>query len=80
MSTSQDCTSLGLLSDEYLTLKEASSLAVCDISPIALRAAIRRGQLAGRKFGNSWGIKCVDLCSYLNNRKVGRPKKPQSDT
>ncbi len=77
MLTLEDCKSLDIDPDEYLTLKEASALTVCDIEPVALRAAIHRGKLTGKKFGNTWGVKCKNLFDYLNNnnRKFGRPRK-----
>lgn len=61
--------------DEFLTLKEACSLPECDLKPVSLRTFISRGILPGKKYGNTWVIKRSDLFLYLDNRKVGRPRK-----
>lgn len=64
--------------DYQLTLEQAAKLPECNLRPVSLRAAIRRKQLIGVKYGNTWLVWKSDLLLYLNNRKVGRPRKPLS--
>lgn len=61
--------------EDRLTLKEAAALPGCPLKVESLRTAINRGKLPGRKYGNTWTITREDLIYYLENRKIGRPKK-----
>lgn len=57
--------------DEPLVLAEAARLA--GMTAEALKHAILRGRLGGRKIGRNWTTTLSELTAYLDSRKHGGP-------
>ena len=53
----------------------AEAAAELGLSPITIRAAIRRGHLPAAKVGRDWWVQTADLIAYraLHRGRVGRP-------
>src|ERR1035437_10319271 len=57
--------------DDPLTLADAAHVA--STTPEALKKAIERGRLGGRKIGRDWTTTTAELTEYLNSRKHAGP-------
>lgn len=61
--------------DDLLSLAEAAD--DLDVAPVTLRAAVKRGILKARKFGNVWVTTRAEVNRYRREHlgQVGRPRK-----
>jgi uncharacterized protein YuzE len=67
--------SLTVRPDQPISLAEAATIA--NVSPQAIRKAIERGRLDGRKIGRNWTTTTAALTTYLNSRAHEGPGSAQ---
>lgn len=60
--------------DEILTLADAA--AALGVAPVTLRAAVARGILRARKFGNTW-VTTTDEVERYRAEHLGRTGRPK---
>jgi hypothetical protein len=65
---------------EWLTLPEVCQRFNPNIKPKSLRQALNRGSLKGVKRAGRWFVHINEIVKYLNNRRVGRPKKKSGNS